>query len=75
VVEHTVFIVNFDEWGGFFEHVPPPRAQAANGVDPDIVDGKTLLGMRVPVVVASPWSAEIRQIRSSIRWYLITHRF
>src|SRR5579863_4032346 len=53
----TVLIINFDEWGGFFEHVPPPRAEAANGVDPDIVDGKTLLGMRVPVVVASPWSA------------------
>jgi phospholipase C len=53
----TILIVNFDEWGGFFEHVPPPRAQAANGVDADIVDGKTLLGMRVPVVVASPWSA------------------
>jgi phospholipase C len=33
------------------------RAQAANSVDPDIVNGKTLLGMRVPVVVASPWSA------------------
>ena len=53
----TVFIVNFDEWGGFFDHVPPPRAQAANAVDTDIVNGKTLLGMRVPVVVASPWSA------------------
>jgi phospholipase C len=53
----TVLVINFDEWGGFFEHVPPPRAQAANAVDTDIVGGKTLLGMRVPVVVASPFSA------------------
>ncbi len=53
---NTVFIVNFDEWGGFFEHVAPPRATAANGVDPDLVDGKALLGMRVPTVVASPFS-------------------
>ena len=53
----TVLIVNFDEWGGFFEHVPPPRAQAANQVDPDIVNGKCLLGFRIPAVVASPWSA------------------
>ncbi|HEX3469917.1 MAG TPA: alkaline phosphatase family protein [Silvibacterium sp.] len=53
----TVLIINFDEWGGFFEHVPPPRAQAANDVDTDIVNGKTLLGMRIPVVVASPFSA------------------
>ena len=52
----TVFIVTYDEWGGFFEHVAPPRAAAANGVDPDIVDGKTLLGMRIPVVVASPYT-------------------
>ena len=52
----TVLIINFDEWGGFFEHIPPPQAQAANGVDTDIVDGKTLLGMRLPVVIASPFS-------------------
>ncbi len=53
---NTVFIVNFDEWGGFFEHVTPPRATAANQVDPDLVKGKALLGCRVPTVVASPFS-------------------
>jgi phospholipase C len=51
-----VFIVNFDEWGGFFEHVAPPRATAANNVDTDLVDGQALLGLRVPTVVASPFS-------------------
>jgi phospholipase C len=53
---NTVFIVNFDEWGGFFEHVAPPRATAANSVDTDLVNGKALLGLRVPTVVASPFS-------------------
>jgi phospholipase C len=53
---NTVFIVNFDEWGGFFEHVAPPRATAPNNVDPDLVDGKALLGCRVPTAVASPFS-------------------
>ena len=53
----TVIVFNFDEWGGFFEHVAPPRATAANNVDTDIVNGKTLLGLRLPVVVASPWTA------------------
>src|SRR6266700_6641223 len=53
---NTVFIVNFDEWGGFFEHIAPPRATAANQVDTDIVNGKTLLGFRVPTVVASPFT-------------------
>ena len=53
---NTVFIVNFDEWGGFFEHIAPPRATAPNLVDPDLVKGKALLGCRVPTVVASPFS-------------------
>jgi phospholipase C len=52
----TVFIVTYDEWGGFFDHVRPPRAMAPNGVDPDLVHGKALLGFRIPTIVASPWS-------------------
>ncbi len=55
--KNTVLIINRDEWGGFYDTVPPPRAVAPNSVDPDIVDGKTLLGCRVPVVVASPFTA------------------
>jgi phospholipase C len=54
---NTVFIVNFDEWGGYFDHVAPPRAAAPNNVDPDLVNGKALLGIRVPTVIASPFSA------------------
>jgi phospholipase C len=52
----TVFIINFDEWGGFFEHVVPPRAIAPNNVDPDLVRHKALLGIRVPAIIASPFS-------------------
>lgn len=52
----TVFIVTYDEWGGFFEHVAPPRAAAPNAVDPDVVGGKALLGFRIPVVIASPFT-------------------
>ena len=51
----TVFIINYDEWGGFFEHVPPPpgavtAAEQALGY----IDG--LRGFRVPCVIISPWS-------------------
>ena len=53
---NTVFVITYDEWGGFFDHVPPPRATAPNDVDPDLVDGRALLGMRVPVVIASPFT-------------------
>lgn len=53
---NTVLIFNYDEWGGFYDHVAPPRALAPNDVDPDLVDGKALLGCRVPCIVASPWT-------------------
>ncbi len=53
---NTVFIVTYDEWGGFFDHVAPPRATAPSGVDPDLVRGKALLGFRIPTVVASPFT-------------------
>jgi phospholipase C len=53
---NTAFIVNFDEWGGFYDHVAPPRALAPNNVDPDLVNGEALLGVRVPCIIASPWT-------------------
>jgi phospholipase C len=53
---NTVLVITYDEWGGFFDHVAPPRSVAANQVDPPDADGNVLLGMRVPVVVASPWT-------------------
>jgi phospholipase C len=51
---NTVLVINFDEWGGFFDHVPPttapiPPADAALGSD-------GLRGFRVPALVISPWS-------------------
>jgi phospholipase C len=54
--DSTVVLFTRDEWGGFFEHVPPPRALAPNDVDTDLVDGEALLGMRVPAAIVSPWT-------------------
>jgi phospholipase C len=54
--KNTVLVINRDEWGGFYDTVAPPRVIAANNVDTDLVDGKALLGGRVPVVVVSPFS-------------------
>ncbi len=34
----------------------PPRALAPNDADTDLVNGKALLGCRVPCIVASPWT-------------------
>ena len=45
----TLLIVNFDEWGGFFDHVPPPPA-------PDNRGGHSLRGFRVPCLLVSPFA-------------------
>lgn len=52
--KNTLLVINFDEWGGFFDHVPPtaapiPPADAAAGSD-------GYRGFRVPALVISPWS-------------------
>ncbi len=44
---HTLLVINFDEWGGFFDHVPPGSA-------PDADPGNALRGFRVPALVVSP---------------------
>src|SRR6202022_1562425 len=49
----TILIINYDEWGGFFDHVPPPLAPipTASAAAGD-VDGR--LGFPVPGVGISP---------------------
>ncbi len=52
---NTVFVINYDEWGGFFDHVAPPAGpiptadQAAGNED-------GLLGFRTPCLVISPFA-------------------
>ena len=53
---NTVLIINYDEWGGFYDHVAPPRAAASSPVDTDVVNNQALLGFRVPCIVASPFT-------------------
>jgi phospholipase C len=48
--KHTVLVINFDEWGGFFEHVPPEEA-------PDVDPAFALRGFRVPCILVSPFAA------------------
>lgn len=64
--DKTVFIINYDEWGGFFEHVAPSRVTAgvpigsspSTGIDQDLdANGHVLLGFRVPCIVASPFTS------------------
>ncbi|MEU2578701.1 phosphocholine-specific phospholipase C [Streptomyces anulatus] len=55
VWRHTAVLINYDENDGFFDHVPPPVAP------PEVADEQwegrpTGLGIRVPLLVVSPWT-------------------
>jgi phospholipase C len=41
---HTAIFLTWDEWGGFYDHVRPPRVDGAG------------LGLRVPGLVISPYA-------------------
>jgi phospholipase C len=47
--KHTVFVITYDEWGGFFDHVAPGMARDANPLC-------RLRGFRVPALVISPFA-------------------
>ena len=51
----TVFILNYDENDGLFDHVVPPTAPA--GTAGEYVDGLPIgAGFRVPCLIISPWT-------------------
>ena len=52
--KNSLLVITFDEWGGFYDHVPPPVgavSQAERNLG--ITDG--LRGFRVPTVLVSPF--------------------
>jgi phospholipase C len=52
---HTVLVINFDEWGGFFDHVPPPTAPIPPAdLAAGNMDGR--LGFRTAVMLVAPWA-------------------
>ena len=54
-MEQTVFILNYDENDGIFDHVVPPTAPA--GTPGEYVDGLPIgAGFRVPCLIVSPWT-------------------
>lgn len=77
----TVLVINYDEWGGFFDHVAPPRVTPGlppgtdprDGVDRDLVDGRVLLGFRVPCIIASPFTRSSSPDRPRIASGLYDH--
>jgi phospholipase C len=60
--EKVLFIWNYDEHGGYFDHVPPPVAVTPDDVPPDITvppdqpGGYNRYGFRVPMGLVSPYA-------------------
>jgi phospholipase C len=55
--KNIMFVITYDEHGGFFDHVPPPRT-----TDDTLakwgVDGFEQLGFRVPAMVIGPYAKQ-----------------
>lgn len=58
----TLFILAYDEHGGYYDHVPPPAALRPDAIPPAVnpgestYDGFARYGFRVPAVVVSPYA-------------------
>ncbi|HCA86546.1 MAG TPA: phospholipase C, phosphocholine-specific [Streptomyces sp.] len=55
VWRHTAVFITYDENDGFFDHVPPP-VPPADDADENWAGRPTGLGIRVPMLVVSPWT-------------------
>jgi len=58
----TLFVLTYDEHGGYYDHVPPPRAVPPDAIAPAVpagqsaYDGFGRYGFRVPTAIVSPWA-------------------
>jgi phospholipase C len=53
--KNGLFVLTYDEWGGFFDHVRPPILDDARAT-PDLDTSFGLAGFRVPTVLVSPYA-------------------
>jgi len=68
----TMFILTFDEHGGFYDHVIPPAVDNPDGVVGQKSSrapafGFDRLGLRVPSIIASPWVAKGQIVHDEFR--------
>ncbi len=59
--KHTALFITYDEHGGYYDHVPPPRAIKPDKIPPqtspgDLPGSYDRYGFRVPLIVVSPWA-------------------
>jgi len=74
----TVVFITYDEGGGYFDHVAPPPACAADpsATDPAGMPGfNTRYGFRVPLIVVSPWVASAGTVSRNVHSHTSIDRF
>jgi phospholipase C len=54
--ERGAFFINYDEWGGFFDHVKPPRVPDDRASEDNLEEDFGQLGFRIPALAISPYS-------------------
>ncbi len=82
-LDNTVFVVTFDEWGGFYDHVPPPHViddtnpanvdhtgDSTTPTDGQLIPDYTQLGFRVPAIVVSNLARPARRPSWPVRAHL-----
>ena len=52
--DKTLLVITYDEWGGFFDHVPPPTAPVTDAERTVVGNADGRLGFRVPTVLLGP---------------------
>jgi phospholipase C len=68
----TLFILTYDEHGGYYDHVPPPAALLPDNVPPSVLPGEYLydgygrFGFRVPSVIVSPYAKGGKYVSSVV---------
>lgn len=55
--KNLMFVITYDEHGGFFDHVPPPRT-TDDTLEKFGVDGFQQMGFRVPGLVIGPYAKQ-----------------
>jgi phospholipase C len=60
--KNTALFITYDEHGGYYDHVPPPRAIKPDSIAPilgpynQVPGAYDRYGFRVPMIVVSPWA-------------------
>jgi phospholipase C len=70
-------VITYDEWGGFWDDIDPPRLRDDRGTpaDPGGDEDFGQLGFRIPSTIVSPWTRAARRVDHTVYEHASTLRF